>query len=82
MFVFNPANATYDVAVIGREAGRFYPGFLYNRFRTERGEYQRDANEFPYVVKSDDSAHVSLFFGSCSRGLKNQLEPVLRVKMF
>lgn len=82
MFVFNPATATYDVAVIGQEVGRVYPAFLYNRFRTERGEYQRDADEYPYVFKSDDSAHVNLFFGSCSRGLKNQLEPVLRVKMF
>ncbi|MCX6835257.1 MAG: hypothetical protein NTW07_09035, partial [candidate division Zixibacteria bacterium] len=82
MFVFYPSNATYDVAVIGKDAGRVYPGFLYGRFRTERGEHQRDANEYPYVFKSDDSAHVNLFFGSCSRGLKNQLEPVLRVKMF
>jgi len=82
MFVFQPANATYDVAVIGQDAGRVYPAFLYGRFRTERGEHQRDANEYPYVFKSNDSAHVNLFFGSCSRGLKNQFEPVLRVKMF
>ena len=82
IFTFDPALKGYEISVIGQSAGRTYPGFVYDRFRTERGEYHRDMNEYPFKFQSQDPAYVNLFVGSCSRGRKSVLEPVLKVTLF
>jgi len=82
IFSFNPSRVNYLISLIGPGAGRPFPGHRYDRFRTERGEYHRELNEFPYVYETADSSYVNLFVGSRWRGRKSQLEPVLRVKMF
>ncbi|MEW5796664.1 MAG: hypothetical protein AB1772_09945 [Candidatus Zixiibacteriota bacterium] len=82
IYTFDPSRAGYSITLIGPEHGRTYPGFDYGLFRTERGEFHRDLQEFPYLCRARDSSYVNLVIGSRFRGRKSQLEPVLSVKMF
>jgi hypothetical protein len=82
IFTFDPSLGTYTVSLIGREAGRTFPGFSYTTFRTERGEFHRDLKDYPYFCEKFDPAYVNLYFGSTFRGRKSQLEPVIKVDIF
>jgi len=82
IFTFDPSTTDYMVSVIGPEAGRTFPGFSYGMFRTERGEFHRELDNYPYVCKDQDSSYVNLYVGSRFRGRKSQQEPILKVNMF
>jgi hypothetical protein len=82
IFTFDPSETTYKVSLIGREAGRTFPGFSYGMFRTERGEFHRDLTEYPYLCNNRDSNYVNLYFGGAFRGRKSLLEPILKVDIF
>jgi hypothetical protein len=72
----------YLTTIIGPYNGRSYPGRNYCQFRTERGEYHKDQDEFPYVYQCDDPEYVKLFFGSRWRGRKSSQEPILTTSLF
>ncbi len=82
IFTFDPSTTDYMVTVIGPLAGRTFPGFSYGMFRTERGEYHRELENYPYLCKDQDSSYVNLYVGSRFRGRKSQQEPILKVNMF
>ena len=82
IFTFDPSTTKFMISIIGPTAGRTFPGFSYGLFRTERGEFHRDLQDFPYMYQNPDSDYVNLYVGSRFRGRKSQLEPVLRVSLF
>jgi hypothetical protein len=82
ILTFDPAITTYLVSIIGPIEGRTFPGFSYSVFRTERGEFHRELNDYPYTFRTDDSSSVNLYLGSRFRGRKSQLEPVLKAVLF
>ena len=80
--VFDTTRSKYIILLLGPRGGRAYPGYNYSRFRTERGEYHRDQEEYPYFCRGSELDYVNLFIGNCWRGRKSVREPVLRVRIF
>lgn len=82
ILTFDRTRAKYLTTIIGPLNGRSYPGRSYCQFRTERGEYHKDQDEYPYVYQCADPGYVNLFLGSRWRGKKTSLEPVLTARIF
>ena len=79
---FNRAAGKHIILVMGPNGARAYAGNYYGAFRTERGEFHRDLNEFPYYYQSGDLTHVNLLLGFGWRGRRNVIEPILTARMF
>jgi hypothetical protein len=82
IFVFIPSIGMYSITLAGQDAWRTFPGYQYTVFRTERGEFHREMEGYPYLLKDRDPAYVNLYFGRGWRGRKSCHEPVLTVRMF
>lgn len=82
VLTFDRSRTSYLTTILGPNNGRSYPGRNYCKFRTERGEYHKDQETFPYVYQCDDPQYVKLFFGSRWRGRKTSQEPVLTTRLF
>jgi len=82
IYVFIPSIGMYSLTLAGRDACRTFPGYQYTVFRTERGEFHREVEGYPYLLRTGDSSRTNLYFGRAWRGRKTNLEPIIRIRMF
>jgi len=82
IITFDRTNGQYLTTLVGPKHGRSYAGRSYVRFRTERGEFHKDMNEYPYFYETTDPGWVNLFLGSRWRGKKMSTEPILTARIF
>ncbi len=79
---FDRTNGQYLTTFVGPRHGRSYAGRSYVKFRTERGEFHKDVDEYPYMYETTDPGWVNLFIGSRWRGKKTCTEPILTARIF
>jgi hypothetical protein len=82
IYIFIPSIGMYSLTLAGQEACRTFPGYHYTVFRTERGEFHREVEGYPYLLRTGDSSRTNLYFGRAWRGRKTNLEPIIRIRMF